>query len=378
MIKNYLTALFTLFGLFCAAQVFEIPADGNHYVSYSIENDSLRLRIEVLNDFSVDLDDDNNLDQNDDFAYIFVDFNVNDAIDIGSQIDKYFLFDSAQQNNLCEGRIVSPANITNCLPNASGVARVDLLATVQQTTPHLVYDFIIATSAFEFNQSLCARLSMRIHTGGTPLASAVTFPEDLSGDEFFVTPYNNVNLYTKPEIKFGNQVIPSGEVVNVCVGDTLLVNTIYPYYSWNAGSEEFFQIANNLFTSFYSFTLVDGADSDCLLSDTVFVKLLDASLCAAAYNFPNVVTPNNDGFNDFFEPIIGRSVLDQDWTGSELKIYNRWGVRIYKSPAGGYPIWDLRSENGDIVTAGTYFYTFKAPSVGESIVNGFFTVVYNE
>lgn len=378
MIKRYFTVLFTLISFFVTAQVFEIPADANHYISYSVSNDSLRLRIEVLNDFTIDLDNDNSLGQSDDFAYVFVDFNVNDAIDIGSQIDKYFLFDSTNQNNVCEGRIVSPSNIASCLPSANGKATARLLGTVQQTTPHLVYDFVLATSTFEFNQSLCARLSLRVHTGGTPLANAATFPENLSGDEYFVTPYNNVLLFPKPEIMLGDQVIPDNEVINVCVGDSLKVNNIYPYYFWNAGSEESFQIANNLFADFYSFALIDGADANCVLSDTIAVNLLDASLCAAAYNFPNIVTPNGDGFNDFFEPIIGRSVLDQDWTGAELKVYNRWGVRIYQSPDNGYPIWDLRSENGDIVTAGTYFYTFKAPSTGESIVNGFFTVVYNE
>jgi gliding motility-associated-like protein len=62
---------------------------------------------------------------------------------------------------------------------------------------------------------------------------------------------------------------------------------------------------------------------------------------------PNVFTPNNDGRNDYFE-IDG---ID-NYPGSKLLIYNRWGQRVFESDNYNSSIyWDARGHSD-----GVYFY----------------------
>lgn len=62
---------------------------------------------------------------------------------------------------------------------------------------------------------------------------------------------------------------------------------------------------------------------------------------------PNVITPNGDGFNDFFEI---QSPASQIW---ELTIYNKWGIRVFSSTnyQDEWMAEDLR--------AGDYFYEMR-------------------
>ena len=62
--------------------------------------------------------------------------------------------------------------------------------------------------------------------------------------------------------------------------------------------------------------------------------------------FPNVITPNGDGKNDFFE-------LDRTLENSSLSITNRWGMEIYKSQ--NY----LGQWNAQDISSGTYFYILQ-------------------
>ena len=62
---------------------------------------------------------------------------------------------------------------------------------------------------------------------------------------------------------------------------------------------------------------------------------------------PNIITPNNDKLNDTFRPQL------PPITSYELKIYNRWGVKVFESDAVEKE-WD-----GKNVSAGVYFAHLK-------------------
>jgi gliding motility-associated-like protein len=94
----------------------------------------------------------------------------------------------------------------------------------------------------------------------------------------------------------------------------------------------------------------------------------------AILKFPNYISLNNDGINDFFEPIKIHQI-----NKIELKIYNRWGVLLYQT--NELPIqWDgTYSLNSRKVSAGVYYYvcTYYYTSLNGEIsekINGFIQI----
>jgi gliding motility-associated-like protein len=104
----------------------------------------------------------------------------------------------------------------------------------------------------------------------------------------------------------------------------------------------------------------------CKATDTLEVFSED---CTSFISMPNVLTPNNDGVNDFFAPIEYRNILNP-----ALSIYNRWGMKliiIYGLGTG----WDGSIE-GVKVPTGTYYWTldYQTTNLTETFdyrINGF-------
>ena len=82
-----------------------------------------------------------------------------------------------------------------------------------------------------------------------------------------------------------------------------------------------------------------------------------------SYTLPNVITPNGDGFNDLFEPIVrGESLI----LGAKAVIFNRWGNILYDTDN---PLiqWDGKSrQTGLDCSPGTYFYVCDITYQGET------------
>jgi len=68
---------------------------------------------------------------------------------------------------------------------------------------------------------------------------------------------------------------------------------------------------------------------------------------------PSIITPNNDGINDFF--VIPCFITDTNYPGSQVSIFNRWGDEVYHSPKPYRNNWD-GTFNGQDLPPGTYFY----------------------
>lgn len=101
------------------------------------------------------------------------------------------------------------------------------------------------------------------------------------------------------------------------------------------------------------------------------------SMCTYPYPevvAPNVITPDGDGINDFFE-------LDYvNVVSIELFVFNRWGSMLYSGSSNDVlvssPKWD--GKNGETeAKEGVYTYTFKATGVsgGEVQGHGFFHLI---
>jgi len=80
-------------------------------------------------------------------------------------------------------------------------------------------------------------------------------------------------------------------------------------------------------------------------------------------NIPQAISPNDDGFNDVFKVLAIENFSD-----SELEIYNRWGDKVYSSHPYMNDWYGQSSSNNGIVVAGTYFYKLILYTVdGEQI-----------
>jgi gliding motility-associated-like protein len=86
--------------------------------------------------------------------------------------------------------------------------------------------------------------------------------------------------------------------------------------------------------------------STCFKEDSIEVQY---SECPVALEFPNVFSPNADGINEQFIPLIQTGIILL-----EMKIYNRWGKEVFSGNdlSNG---WDGKS-GGQICPAGVYFW----------------------
>jgi len=106
----------------------------------------------------------------------------------------------------------------------------------------------------------------------------------------------------------------------------------------------------------YQVTLILSNEFGC--SDTVvkIVQIIDDVL-----TFPNVITPNGDGYNDFFVITNG-----DKYPNNKLVVFNRWGKIVFEQTNYDNK-WD-----GDSLAEGTYFYIFYYL---DNAYNGSLTVI---
>jgi gliding motility-associated-like protein len=80
-----------------------------------------------------------------------------------------------------------------------------------------------------------------------------------------------------------------------------------------------------------------------------------------SYTLPNVITPNDDGFNDKFEPkVTGLSLI----TGAKTVIFNRWGNILWDTD-DPLILWDGKSKQTKMdCPPGTYFYVTDITYMG--------------
>lgn len=95
----------------------------------------------------------------------------------------------------------------------------------------------------------------------------------------------------------------------------------------------------------------------CPLSDSLKITVVDDPLVV----FPNAFTPNGDGLNDYFYPVV----LGM-FKAESFKIFNRWGEMIFVDNGIGEG-WDGKYEGRD-EGMGTYVYmlTGKSTSTGKT------------
>jgi gliding motility-associated-like protein len=153
--------------------------------------------------------------------------------------------------------------------------------------------------------------------------------------------------------------LPSDTVI--CAGEPWEIHASLSFksYVWSTGeTSASIQVSN---AGLYSLQVVDG--NGCEGADSIRV---DTKKCPFGIYFPNAFTPNKDGLNDIFRPvIIGRPTV------YKLSIYNRWGQQIFETtdPAQGWNgiIKSREQESGTYIWTCTYQFNAQERMIKKGV-----------
>jgi trimeric autotransporter adhesin len=130
-----------------------------------------------------------------------------------------------------------------------------------------------------------------------------------------------------------------------CKGGSRTISAFNPvndFYMWSNGSQE----ANTLVAEPGELVLTTGNVCGMSTSSTLVFE----EDCTFSIYIPNSFTPNNDGFNDVWKPVVF------NLQRYELSIFNRWGEVIFKTTDPDLP-WTGAVKDGDYYSPdGIYFY----------------------
>ncbi len=113
--------------------------------------------------------------------------------------------------------------------------------------------------------------------------------------------------------------------------------------TWSTGSR-----APSIDVQTFGTYWVDVSAPPCYATDTIRIS---PELCYCGYWIPNAFSPNNDGNNDLFKPVLESGCLV---TNYKLVIFNRWGRQVFQS-MDVHKGWDGMYQSA-MADLGTYYY----------------------
>jgi gliding motility-associated-like protein len=121
------------------------------------------------------------------------------------------------------------------------------------------------------------------------------------------------------------------------------------------------------FSDLASYQITAIVEFDCY-TDTITQNITlfdcpDAIIPILPFEFPNVITPNSDGMNDFFE-------IENLPENTEIIVLNRWGNIVFSS-TNYQNNWDGKDNSGKDLVEGVYTYKFttEAGKTGHGFVH---------
>ncbi len=142
---------------------------------------------------------------------------------------------------------------------------------------------------------------------------------------------------------------------------TLSSSNAYAAYLWSTGGNA--RTVTVADAGKYWLTVTDN--NECTGTDTTTVQ---DSVCKEFVYVPSAFTPNGDGRNDVFRPVVYGLAVQY-----EFVIYNRWGQKVFESeaPGGG---WD-GTVNSMPAESGTYVWELSITLSGDTPLKQKGTVV---
>lgn len=90
--------------------------------------------------------------------------------------------------------------------------------------------------------------------------------------------------------------------------------------------------------------------TDSICEKTISFDLVPKECPEFSVVFPNIFSPNGDGLNEIFTPI-----LSANFDAFSIRIFNRWGGLVYESQEPFFQ-WNGKNLSGNLVSDGVYFY----------------------
>ncbi|MFZ2286037.1 MAG: gliding motility-associated C-terminal domain-containing protein, partial [Bacteroidales bacterium] len=140
-------------------------------------------------------------------------------------------------------------------------------------------------------------------------------------------------------------------------------------FQWSNGATT--QDLEGIVTGQYSVTVTDY--NECTVTGSALVRPKN-EICLI---IPEAFSPNGDGINDTWDIEFYNDNIDLRtlYPNIEIKIFNRWGQKLWESPPGYPEPWDGRS-NGVKLPIDSYHYTIDLGN-GSQMLIGTITIVYS-
>lgn len=177
-----------------------------------------------------------------------------------------------------------------------------------------------------------------------------------------------VEVYDMPEVAIvrdpEDQIYIQNPVVDFSFDNKSIDSIQVIDWNWDFGDSTFTkeEMPKKVFDQVRAFDvwLKYTTDDECIDSVTMQVDVTTVDL-----DIPNVITPNGDDYNQYFK------IIDLErYITNELKIFNRYGKRIYTKK-------DYQGEwDGENIREGVYFYVLKAEGYfGTDVFEGSITIM---
>jgi gliding motility-associated-like protein len=208
---------------------------------------------------------------------------------------------------------------------------------------------------FDVNSQLEVGLSMQADSFGTPVYLSEPLPSQWTYLEFafeapFAAAYVTIRLAAGDptwafvdDLSFFCPEVDLGPDTAYCEGSEVMLSVTdqYAAYQWSDGTTASFLSVQPPGTFW-----VEASTQSCRVRDSVYLSELN---CRCPMSVPSAFTPNGDGYNDWFAPVVACAL-----TTYTLRIYNRWGKQVFTSQAIGNA-WD-GSQGGSPAPEGVYVY----------------------
>lgn len=220
---------------------------------------------------------------------------------------------------------------------------------VGDITPNIGNDTAICDSATYVLQAFVPGVNYLWSTGSTGNSCVA----DTTGNYWVQVSKDGCTASDSAHVRFINLRQDLGDDTAVCSGTPIQMQLAANVPDgatamWSQGSNMDTIVIKDTGTYWVS---VSYPPSGCEDDDTIRIS---TQLCKCHIEMPDAFTPNNDGKNDVFRPIIEPEC---EISGYLLTVYNRWGQVIFTTTSIGQG-WDGK-QNGIPADIGTYMYTIQ-------------------